>query len=415
MPKTIVLLDVDDTIWLYKQSKPLNEELIKRLKTLGVTDLFLFTDMTLSNKAIQHRLELIKILENLGFRVNGVITPGDIMWNTNILQTNLLSVNTEKDAREYVNGVFSHNQPGTAFSSVTNERANGMIDETIATKSIDIARTYIPYLTSKLGYSHLKGLLFEFFLNYLSEETEKIIVIDDNRAVIKSIKQVCENKKVELQNKKLHVDIIHIAKNKNGLYYSMAAALQVENLQINHFHHAILLSTIVHEINRIQGISFCSKGNKQSTLNGLQQLLDNLHINVECKTAILTDLKKASLVDANFLKHVTTSISLHFNNEYSLVCQRSDVQKIIKEISRLRYPLYNFSLGSKKVKADLIENALLAALKNGCEDVTQDRQVRQALEYHRVFSFWGLKNTTAILNVDKTNPASVVWNSISVK
>lgn len=76
----VALLDVDHTLVLYDDT--LNFPLITALLANGITRIYLFTDMNFHILAITDRNKLIKELEEMGFSVQGVITPSDVVWNT---------------------------------------------------------------------------------------------------------------------------------------------------------------------------------------------------------------------------------------------------------------------------------------------------------------------------------------------
>jgi hypothetical protein len=81
--RTVALLDVDHTL-LFEDAahKPiLNQSLLDSLKAQEIFDIFLFTDMIFSNQSMIERKGLIKKLQAQDFRVHGVITPGDLVWN----------------------------------------------------------------------------------------------------------------------------------------------------------------------------------------------------------------------------------------------------------------------------------------------------------------------------------------------
>ena len=320
MAKTLVLLDVDETLWFHSSTEPFNYELINRLLQLEAIDIFLFTDMTLNSEHVQHRLDLIRKMEELGLRVHGVITPSDILWDKELLSMDVLN-----ESREYLSAAFLNNKPGAAFATASNElKEQGFVSKVTIDKSHFISRKVMPYFTNIFEYRHLKGLLFEFFLKHVSNEIEKIIVVDDRLSILKSIRKACKSQKSFLESNNLTIDTIHIVKKHSGIYYSMEA------------------------------------GQKAAQLN--------------------------------------TSINGFEGSEFF---QRRDVINVMREIYRLRNASAIFFIESRQIKATRIENALLKALKHGCEDVTQDVQVRNELEHHRICNFWGLKKANSILNVDR--------------
>ena len=83
------------------------------------------------------------------------------------------------------------------------------------------------------------------------------------------------------------------------------------------------------------------------------------------------------------------------------VKSREDINVVIKEITRLETnATYLFSIGNQN-KARKIQAALNDAIQSGVADVRQNKEVRSALNEHRIFCFFG-KKTRALANVDST-------------
>lgn len=218
MAKIIVLLDVDETIWFHSHPNALNLELVHRLIELGATDVFLFTDMTLDSKIVQHRIAVIQALERLGLKIHGVITPSDIFWNNVLINVDILNPGK---TRKYIDVALTNNNPGTAYEIALNEiRTEGMVSKVNTNKSRFISRQVLPAIASIFNYQHQKGLLFELFLKHLSEDTQKIIVIDDKFSVLATIRKICEQLKSFLDSKNLIIDTIHVQQKNKGVYYN---------------------------------------------------------------------------------------------------------------------------------------------------------------------------------------------------
>lgn len=221
MPKTIVLLDIDETVWFHSDSS-LNIELINYLVQSKTIDVFLFTDMTLQTRFILNRMRVIKTLEQLGLKIHGVVTPGDIFWNNTSITEDVFC---SKKISPYLNQVFKNNYPGCAYALASKElKQQGSVSQNNVDKSHFISRTLLPIITNLLHYSHLKGLMFELFLEHLDKETSKIIVIDDKYSVLSTIRTICEQQQALLDSKQLIVDTIHVRQKNKGIYYSMALA-----------------------------------------------------------------------------------------------------------------------------------------------------------------------------------------------
>lgn len=221
MPKTIVLLDIDETVWFHSDSS-LNIELINYLIQAKTIDVFLFTDMTLHSRFILNRMLVIKKLEQLGLKIHGVVTPSDIFWNNPSISEDAFCA---KKVRAYLNRVIKNNYPGRAYAIAAAEmKQQGGVSPINVDRSHFISRTLLPIITDLLHYSHLKGLMFELFLLHLDKETSKIIAIDDRRSVLSTIRSICEQQEPFLKSKNLIVDTIHIRQKNKGIYYSMELA-----------------------------------------------------------------------------------------------------------------------------------------------------------------------------------------------
>ncbi|KTC78194.1 GNAT family N-acetyltransferase [Legionella brunensis] len=95
-------------------------------------------------------------------------------------------------------------------------------------------------------------------------------------------------------------------------------------------------------------------------------------------------------------------VPTYTNIENASKTVRKDIDAVQQEITRLRNnALSRFSIGNT-AKADAIAIALNSALKTGCNDVRQDDAVRTALAKHRIFSFFGTKTATALVNVERS-------------
>ncbi|MGQ3888860.1 hypothetical protein ACQUW5_07485 [Legionella sp. CNM-1927-20] len=77
------------------------------------------------------------------------------------------------------------------------------------------------------------------------------------------------------------------------------------------------------------------------------------------------------------------------------------VNYVQKEIERLRKASTSFFAIRCEKKAKLIETALKEAIQKG-QDVRNDQGVREALGYHRIFSFFGLKKADALQHIEES-------------
>lgn len=424
MARTIALLDVDDTLYFSYHPPPLdkkriNLDLLLALKERKITELYLFTDMVMEARAIAHRQLLIEFLHAQGFTVHGVITPNDLLWGNYLLYKD--SAIRNKHSSVFVRNSFKKNQPGIAFDEATREIAH---KESLSTatrnKSVWITRVLIPYFYKKMEYLHAKGLMLEHFLFFLPDKVRKIVLIDDRPSVLESIRQFIQM--AELYQLDIPtIDLIHVSKQNRGSYYTHPLATQAKALKQTDFSVFIILHTIEREIHSLSSKTGCfytgdpakmaAQLIKLKTL--MQRELD------ECQDAspsykqarsLFHSLKQAQSFNANFLAYVDDFYT-HAAEEVpqNPLLQRADVQLILKEISRLRHDTLQYLFAGKKLKADLIEQALMHALRQGAEDVTQDDGVQRALQHHRLFGFFGHKDAAALVNVERARAAKLTY------
>lgn len=81
-PRIIALLDVDHTLCYFHDDDIIfNQILLDTLKTKGIEDIYLFTDMTFNSNNFEIRKKVIDELHQQGVTVHGVVTPNDYLWN----------------------------------------------------------------------------------------------------------------------------------------------------------------------------------------------------------------------------------------------------------------------------------------------------------------------------------------------
>lgn len=285
MSKTVVLLDVDKTIWFHSDTHALNVDLIKRLIQLDAKDVFLFTDMTLHNQVVHERLALIHTLEAFGLKVHGVVTPSDLLWNQAHIPTLLL-----EKTRDYLKHSFALNKPGTAFSFAHAEfNTSGKVSEETAEKSYRLCRAILPVVVNIMECIHVKGLLFELFLKYLGPDTQKIIVVDDRYDVLSSIRRVCKHQKSELTEQNISVDTIHVCQKNQGIYYCAGptnspianqAANEPPEYKMSERGDIIRVREAIHRLE--QDPTFFFKESRQTKARLIEQaLLQALHLGCE--------------------------------------------------------------------------------------------------------------------------------------
>lgn len=213
--RAVALLDVDHTL-LFDVDDEINENLTRSLLNHGVDRIYLFTDMTLNPNVVEERNRLVKGLEEMGFAVQGVITPNDLVWGTMMVEDAvevhrmcvLDSVYKGKfHGPEFEAFLQSHQNAfpsvyyaattysphlcefGEAFNkaSLENHRTQTLTDD-IKIKSI-FAKVVADHLSQVLGYKHVKGLLFDAFVRQRPEWVSSVLVFDDNLQVIDDIRE----------------------------------------------------------------------------------------------------------------------------------------------------------------------------------------------------------------------------------
>ncbi len=421
MARIIALLDVDDTLYFGYHPPPLdkkriNLDLLLALKERKITELYLFTDMVMEDRVIAHRQLLIEFLRSQGFAVHGVITPNDLLWGNYLIYKD--SAIRNKNSSVFVRNSFKKNQPGIAFDEAVREIANKKsLSTATRNKSVWITRVLIPYFYKKMDCKQAKGLMLEHFLFFLPAKVKKVVLIDDRRSVLDSIRQFMQMAHL-YQFDIPEIDLIHVSKKNRGSYYTHPLATQATGIAAADFSISIIVHTIEREIQRLSTNILCfNMGHSEKAAASLI----NLKTLIQCELdehqetmptykqsrSLFHSLKQANTFHPNFLAYLddfyTYGATVLPKNP---LLQRGDVQLILKEISRLRHDTLQYFFSGKKLKADLIENALMHALRQGAEDVTQDDEVQRALQYHRIFGFFGHKDAAALVNVEQARSAN---------
>lgn len=257
MPKPIALLDVDQTLLFNDPITQLpihNNTLLNTLKQKGITDIFLFTDMTFRKLSVQERIDLIKYLEDMSFKVHGVITPCDLAWNqvsgedmvtfeealrknkfggrfggeefnqllvtlTNILPF-INSAQTYCPENTQLGGAFKDAQNALARMKPEDDETTP-IPEQILQRS-NLAKIFGDWQAQQKGYCHTKALMLELFVHYMPEWVSHIVIADDHPKVIESIGQYKEQEKPTLPITTIHVTSL----NHDANFYNNALSPQ---------------------------------------------------------------------------------------------------------------------------------------------------------------------------------------------
>ena len=262
--------------------------------------------------------------------------------------------------------------------------------------------------------------MLEHFLFFLPDKVNKIVLIDDRLSVLESFRQFIQMAQLYQFDIPV-IDLIHVSKQNRGSYYTHPLATQAKELKHVDFSVSIILHTIEREIHRLSSKILCfSTRDAEKMVTQLITLKRQIQRELdECEASIPSykqsrslfhSLKQAHGFNPNFLAYVDDFYT-HGAEElpHNPLLQRGDVQLILNEISRLRHDTLQYLFTGKKLKADLIEQALMHALRQGAEDVTQDDGVQRALQHHRLFGFFGHKDAAALVNVERARAAKFTY------
>lgn len=216
MGRPVALLDVDHTLLFDDR---LNATLLDSLKSNGVSDVFLFTDMTLTSSSTKDRMTLVENLQGRGFTVHGVVTPLDVVWdkipvdqaagfwtyatqfgprklNGDDLRAFLDDKKLPKDylfARESLNMNLANVTCGIAYRDAVEvlplvEGQGGAMPSSMNERS-NIAKLLADQIAQQAGYTHTKGLLLDAFMTSKPDWVSSVLVIDDHAHVMKAIQE----------------------------------------------------------------------------------------------------------------------------------------------------------------------------------------------------------------------------------
>ena len=231
----MALLDVDHTtlfgtVGFDDATLQLNTNMLGALRDFGVTDVYFFTDMTLSTSSVAERRALGAILrERYGFTVHGTLTPCDLAWRgfgaDEALRLHGLCFEEGAYAGKFYGPAFAgfvasraselprlhaalahydprSNAAGAAFDDAVADMAlsaagscddaeAGSSEGTVARGTVVrsvFAKAIGDQLAVELGYEHSKGLLLDLFLRTTAPAwVGSVVVCDDDAAVADSI------------------------------------------------------------------------------------------------------------------------------------------------------------------------------------------------------------------------------------
>lgn len=219
--RAVALLDVDHTLFFGstgadEASLELNVSLLEALSRHGITDVYLFTDMTLSSSSVSERRELADILRSrYGFLLHGYITPCDLTWNCFGAEEALMLHKMCMVDNLYLGKFFgpdfqafieSHaaelpqisravaaylpkeNLPGSAFADAILEADlnSGRVSSDTTARSL-FAKALGDHIADNLGFKHSKGLMLDLFLRHAPHWVGSVFVCDDNGSVCETI------------------------------------------------------------------------------------------------------------------------------------------------------------------------------------------------------------------------------------
>lgn len=210
--QSVALLDVDHT--LLDINDAVNDVLLEALLAQNIVRVYLFTDMTFNQHVIEERNDLVKHLEQMGFSVQGIITPNDLTWSQmnsgevlklhhwcfveKLYRGKLYGKEFEDfvaSKKAELPGIYDaliRYQPSIAnLGESYNETClelfhHGSVSETTQVRSI-FAKVFADHLSEKFGYKHNKGLLLDAFLRHKPTWVSGVIVFDDNKSVAEDV------------------------------------------------------------------------------------------------------------------------------------------------------------------------------------------------------------------------------------
>jgi hypothetical protein len=241
MDRGVALIDVDHTLLFDER---LNTTLLDSLKGKDISDVFLFTDTTLTKSEMKKHTTLEKMLKESGFTVHAVLSTLDLVWNkipaeeAKLFQDYIFSPNYKISAEdnlnlflknkieqikiEFVSNSQDRSTNGIAYREgkkaylaylLTNNKNEPMPNHVIERSMV--AKVLGDHIAYAEGYSHTKGLLLDAFMQNKPNWVSHIIIADDNAKVIKSIDQYKEKHKPELLISTIH--ITHANLNKTAV------------------------------------------------------------------------------------------------------------------------------------------------------------------------------------------------------
>jgi hypothetical protein len=226
------LVDVDHT--LVHSQLVLNQRLLQALKIKKIKDIYLFTDMIISQSFIEDRLKLIKALTEQGFHVHGIITPLDYFWETDqmllesfdraCLNEKIILKNTAPKNKDKLPAVMErfpainervksevYPKFGQAFSEAV--KTQSIIDETKRQEIVNQLRdrsiwckNAIDAVSELKELKSCKGISFGQFLHQLPPWVSEIYVIDDQLDNFLSVNAVKKASKITVPLFNYHGD-----------------------------------------------------------------------------------------------------------------------------------------------------------------------------------------------------------------
>jgi hypothetical protein len=227
--RPVAVLDADHTLLCSKMADPekqnipnteegvgeniYNLDLLNALKTAGIRDIYLFTDMIFSEHSLRDRIKLIKFLESQGFTVHGCITPNDYFWDfdtgrlqefqaalgkANVILNDFCQKNVDKlpgilgrfpDIAERVKS--THYPPiSKAYDEVSRPTILERVDEMKKINLHSIAcKNAIDSIAYLRGFASCKTIMFIQLLTHKPKFASSCYVFDDKKENLTAVDQ----------------------------------------------------------------------------------------------------------------------------------------------------------------------------------------------------------------------------------
>lgn len=397
--KTLALLDVDQTLILTRDVKSpttgrvetkyfLNEELIHHLLASGVTECYLFTDMSLNdisekviNPEVISRLELIEKLQEKGISVLGVITgadpnyspiPGEPFKNLYLPQY-----------QRWLKGELTYddieNHCDDEFEKCKKEMSHYL---NLTRAQCEHTQVHIKYAMYHHFITHLNFLKLPTFYNTL-------LFCDDNIECVDAV--IDAHHAFASEGKEIELKAIHISKKAN------------EPTNFNNLPSISLQERFSNVIQKCQAVNFYLDNEPlQAKVNQMISVLvshfDSKAIPSKLLIEWLLNLKiNLWLKNENEIEKSLSLIHSNITNYISSTTNTFNVNHIIADNSGVSL---QFHIQDKRLTLEMLEEHLHHRLK----------QYQNDLPFPWRFTK-DAKNQTLVCTFDNTNPKQTFFNN----